>query len=128
MAGAARRLGAFLIDSAILVVPLAILIGTIDVNDGALIFGAGIAVEGLYFVVSWATGQTPGMRVARIVLRRTDGSPVGVGHAFLRFVGMQLSLALLGVGLLWIFIDDHRQGWHDKLADTIVVRTAAPSE
>jgi uncharacterized RDD family membrane protein YckC len=28
----------------------------------------------------------------------------------------------LGLGLIWVGIDPRKQGWHDKLANTVVVR------
>jgi len=31
---------------------------------------------------------------------------------------------VFGLGFLWAFFDDRRQGWHDKLASTYVVRAS----
>jgi uncharacterized RDD family membrane protein YckC len=30
----------------------------------------------------------------------------------------------LGLGLLWVAFDRRKQGWHDKIANTVVVRPA----
>jgi hypothetical protein len=39
----------------------------------------------------------------------------------LRWLGYQLCLATLGIGFLWVLVDDRRMGWHDKLARTCVI-------
>ena len=39
-----------------------------------------------------------------------------------RTLGCFLSLAVVGLGFLWVAIDDDRQSWHDKIAGTVVVR------
>ena len=51
---------------------------------------------------------------------RTDGRPLGYGKAFLRFVGYIISALVASLGFLWIGFDGRRQGWHDKIAGTLV--------
>jgi uncharacterized RDD family membrane protein YckC len=36
-----------------------------------------------------------------------------------------MSFALCFVGVIWVAFDPRHQGWHDKLARTLVVRTQA---
>ena len=48
------------------------------------------------------------------------------GLAFLRWVGYILSGIFLYLGFLWIAWDGRKQGWHDKIAGTVVVRRPAP--
>jgi len=81
------------------------------------------AVQGAYFAVSWYRGgATPGMRVVGIrVVRSVDGGPLTKQQAVLRTVGYWVSSAVMYLGFIWILIDDRRQGWHDKIADTLVV-------
>ena len=38
-----------------------------------------------------------------------------------RLLGYLVSTGSLGMGFLWMLIDDRRQGWHDKIAGTCVV-------
>lgn len=38
-----------------------------------------------------------------------------------RVLGYYISFLALFLGFLWVLVDDRRQGWHDKIADTIVV-------
>jgi curved DNA-binding protein CbpA len=88
----------------------------------------------LYLVpVSVRTGRTFGMRNRKIRIVRVDGSPLTWTASVLRF-GVPLAVALLGliyVGTLapliglaivgWCFFDRNRQGFHDKLAKTVIV-------
>jgi uncharacterized RDD family membrane protein YckC len=54
---------------------------------------------------------------------RADGSPIGYGRAALREVfGKFLSTLLLGIGYLMVAFDDRKQGLHDKIADTCVIK------
>ena len=64
------------------------------------------------------------MRALRLRVIRTDGTYMSVGRAFLRNVGFGISALVLGIGLLWVAFDPNKQGWHDKMADTYVVKTA----
>jgi|GEM_PF-454296 len=76
-----------------------------------------------YFVVFWAsTGQTPGKMALGIKVIGTDGSPVSWGKAILRYIGYIISSLVLSLGFIWAAFDARRQGWHDKIAGTYVVR------
>jgi uncharacterized RDD family membrane protein YckC len=80
-------------------------------------------LSGLYFVYFWTwRGQTLGMMVAGIKVIRTDGSCVDVGHGIIRYLGFLVSIIPLFLGFIWIAIDARKQGWHDKFADTYVVK------
>ncbi|MBI1801349.1 MAG: RDD family protein [Chloroflexi bacterium] len=74
----------------------------------------------LYFWTAW-NGQTPGKRVMKIRIVPTDGSPMTLGKAILRYVGEAVSALACLLGYFWILIDKDRQGWHDKIAGTYVV-------
>ena len=52
----------------------------------------------------------------------TDGSPVVRRSALLRYFGYVVSAGILFVGFVWIAFDSHKQGIHDKIADTYVVK------
>ena len=68
-------------------------------------------------------GQTPGKMAIRVKVIRTDGSEIGYGRAFLREVpGKFLSGLILGIGYLMIAFDAQKQGLHDKIADTYVIK------
>ncbi|MBV8604263.1 MAG: RDD family protein [Pelomonas sp.] len=77
------------------------------------------------FVAFWIARQaTPGKMVigAKIVDAATGG-PLRPGQAVLRYVGYYVSAIPFCLGLIWVGIDKRKQGWHDKIAGTLVVRT-----
>jgi len=70
-------------------------------------------------------GQTPGKAAVGIAVEDARGRRrVGYGRAFVRALGALVSGALLGLGFLWVLWDPRRRGWHDQMADTLVVRKA----
>jgi uncharacterized RDD family membrane protein YckC len=71
--------------------------------------------------VGWR-GQTPGKMLVRLRIVRVNGDEVGNGRAFVRWIGQILGTLLLGIGFLMIAFSRKKQGLHDKLAGTNVVR------
>lgn len=92
------------------------------VNAGANATGALVGL--LYFVGLWSgRGQTIGMMPFRLwVARIEDGGRPDVVRSFLRYIGLILSFAVLFLGVIWVAFDGQKQGWHDKLAGTLVVQ------
>jgi predicted Zn finger-like uncharacterized protein len=83
------------------------------------------AVLGLAYRVAFlgACGQTPGKMAVKVKVIRTDGGEVGYGRAFQReFLGKLLSKLLLGFGYLMVAFDAQKQGLHDRIAGTYVIR------
>ena len=76
----------------------------------------------VYYVGFWSNeGQTMGMTVVGLKVIRTDGSRLSVGRALLRYIGYIVNAFLFSIGFIWVAFDPKRQGWHDKLAGTLVV-------
>jgi uncharacterized RDD family membrane protein YckC len=76
----------------------------------------------LYLVFFWTLiDQSLGQILMGVRVLRTDGRPMTLIPSIRRIIGYYLSIIPLGLGFLWVLIDDRRQGWHDKLADTVVV-------
>lgn len=71
-----------------------------------------------------SVGQTPGKMILGLRVIGTTGEQIGFGIAFLRWVGTFVSALPFWLGYLWIAFDARKQGWHDKIAATLVVRTA----
>jgi uncharacterized RDD family membrane protein YckC len=68
-------------------------------------------------------GQSFGKRFIGVRVVRIDGRPLDYQAALLRhIVGYPLSILFFGLGIVWVLWDGRRQGWHDKLAKTVVVR------
>jgi len=68
-------------------------------------------------------GATPGKAIFGLRVVSADGyKPVSYGVAFLREVlGKFISSFCLFIGYLWVAFDQRKQGWHDKIATTVVV-------
>ena len=75
-------------------------------------------------------GRTPGKRLLGLKVIQVSGRPMTLGVAFLRWVGSLVSQLALCLGYLWVAFDPRKQGWHDKIAATLVIRTGdhRPSE
>ncbi len=67
---------------------------------------------------------TPGKMVisAKIVDAKTLGEP-STGQLIVRYIGYFISAFVFGLGFLWVAFDKRKQGWHDKIAGTLVVKT-----
>ncbi|TMF21584.1 MAG: RDD family protein [Chloroflexi bacterium] len=81
-----------------------------------------------YFVDFWSQrdGQTIMNKAMGIKVVKTDGSPITVGTAVVRYIGYILNDIIFGIpiGFIWAAFDGNKQGWHDKIAGTIVVKTS----
>jgi uncharacterized RDD family membrane protein YckC len=134
------RLVAYILDSlvilaiyAVLFIPLLIVVGRTDRGDQldgpavlavVLVFLGMVTVSVGYFPFFWARGgQTPGMRPFRLrVVRDRDGAAIGWGTAWLRLLGLYVACSVFYLGLIWIFVDKRRRGWHDLIASTVVIQ------
>ncbi len=92
--------------------------------NAANIHDLGLLVAPVYFTGFWGTvASTPGMLLVGIkVVRGEDGGRLGFRRSFLRGAGYLLDLVSCFVGFGWAAIDSHRQGWHDKIAGSFVVK------
>ena len=129
------RTGASLIDTVLLMCIAGPLLtwfygpSYFDQEHSGLVAGPADALIswGLPFVAVmafWLYRQaTPGKMVisARIVDARTGG-PLTFTQGAVRYLGYIVACVPLGLGILWVAFDARKQGWHDKLAKTVVVR------
>jgi uncharacterized RDD family membrane protein YckC len=132
-AGFGLRYGAWMFD--FLITLIAIMVFTFIVTavsrqsvvgsnrDLLLVAGLTVLLFVLNFVVlAGKTGQTAGMRILGIYIVRESGKPFTIRQAAVRhLLGYPLSTAVFFLGFLWMLWDPRQQGWHDKLAHTIVV-------
>jgi uncharacterized RDD family membrane protein YckC len=78
----------------------------------------------LYFASFLAArGATPGGLAAGIRCVRVTGEPVNWASAIARCLASIFSVFPLGLGYFWMAWDERKQGWHDKIAGTVMVRT-----
>ena len=127
------RVGATLIDTLlILVVTIPILVSIYGLKyfDSEKLF-AGPAdfliswvLPAVAVVWFWSQRQaTPGKAALSLrVLDADSGDKLSIGQSIGRYLGYFVSIVPLGLGLLWVGLDRRKQGWHDKLAHTVVVR------
>lgn len=136
-AGFWLRVVATLIDSVLLsAIQLALtlsisfvvgLLGIATSEDPAIsfivwLFGMTISFGYAVFFTGYC-GQTPGKMALRIKVIRTDGDPVSYGRAAKReILGKFVSSILLCIGYIMVAFDTHKQGLHDKIADTYVIK------
>ena len=76
----------------------------------------------LYFWSSYGHGQTLGNRALKIRVVKTNGSELTLVDALIRYVGLIISCIAFFIGVIWVAFDANKQGWHDKIASTYVVK------
>jgi uncharacterized RDD family membrane protein YckC len=111
------RLAAFALD----MILIAITLGVLDLhqNEERAFFLLALA----YHVTFWTfKGTTLGGIICQLRLVRVDGGRVGFPDALVRGLTGIFSLAVFGLGFLWILRDPDRQAWHDRVAGTYVVK------
>jgi uncharacterized RDD family membrane protein YckC len=82
-----------------------------------------LLVLAAYGAVMWKLrGSTVGGIIFDLRVVRLDGRAVDWETAIVRALGCFLSLAVAGLGFIWIAFDRANQAWHDKIAGTVVVR------
>ena len=129
-----RRFAAFSIDTIILNIFTAILSLTgnlfIPLNDSFICavvipyYALAVLLNAAYFIYfHGTTGQTPGKQLLGLRVVQAGGEPMTPGIAFLRWVGYLISKIPFFLGFLWAAFDRKKQGWHDKIAGTVVIRT-----
>ena len=131
------RFWAFIIDS---VLAMVILLPILHAYGGAsywpdmwseMYSGRGATAELLQWVlpaiaviIFWVTRQaTPGkMAISATIVDAQTGKRPTTGQFIGRYLAYYVSMIPLFLGFFWIGIDSRKQGWHDKLAGTVVVR------
>jgi uncharacterized RDD family membrane protein YckC len=82
-----------------------------------------VLVLAVYGAVMWKLrGSTIGGIICGLKVVRLDERPIDWSTAIVRALGCFLSLAIVGLGFIWVAFDDEKQSWHDKIAGTTVVR------
>ncbi|MGQ5525290.1 RDD family protein [Chitinimonas sp. PSY-7] len=81
-------------------------------------------------VLFWIIKQaTPGkMVISACIVDAETGGQASNGQLLIRYLGYFIAAIPLGLGLFWIAFDRRKQGWHDKLAGTVVVHKPRKAE
>lgn len=127
------RVGASLIDSLLLIIltlPITLMIYGDRVWDsdsfilGPADFLVNYILPAIAVVLFWLyKSATPGKMILHLkVVDAHTGASLTVGQAIGRYLGYFVAMIPLMIGILWVGFDRKKQGWHDKLANTVVVR------
>lgn len=127
------RTGATLIDS-ILVMLIIMPLLTMIYGADYWVYGSGeggfvdilvnYVLPACVIIVFWIyRSATPGKMALRLTIvdARSGGKP-SVRQLLIRYVGYYIAGVPLFLGLIWVGFDRRKQGWHDKLAQTVVIR------
>ncbi len=83
-----------------------------------------LAVIASFFCWFWHNnGQTLGMQAWRLRIESSSGGKPGWGQCVIRLLAACLSIACLGLGYWWIWLDKGKLSWHDRLSKTRIVLT-----
>ncbi|ENU27383.1 RDD family protein [Acinetobacter modestus] len=124
------RFAASIIDNIIIfvaLIPIAMLLGWESTYSSRLSSGIDWLWQilfAVFFVFCWVKfAGTPGKRLLRLkVLDERTGENITVGQGIIRYIGYFPAILVLFIGLIWVAFDSKKQGWHDKMAKTVVVR------
>jgi len=112
-AGFWERMGAGFLD----IVLVSILGSIVNVAPLALLLALA------YFTGMWVwKGTTIGGIVLGLKVVRMDSQPLTFTVALVRALAAAFSIVVLFLGFLWIAWDTEAQGWHDKIAGTVVLK------
>jgi len=137
-AGFWRRVGAYLLDGVLLcfvTYPLLLMTyGLTYLEDPNAYWGPmqpliSYVLPAVLVLSFWLMkSKTPGkMAVAATIVDAHTGAKPSTKQFVIRYVSYIVSALPLCLGFLWIVFDSRKQGWHDKLAGTVVVQRKAGS-
>ena len=125
-AGFIVRAGANILDSFLIILPSVVILAIIPNVDEDITK----SLIGLVFLIymTLATGlygTTLGKKFFHLRVISVDGKKVGLGKALVReTLGKIISSVILNLGFLWIIWDKKKQGWHDKLGKSVVIKVS----
>ena len=134
------RLLAFIIDSLVvmamlwlvtLFIPLPESLSSVDMTDQEALLAqvpallARLGFDAMFaavvFLLLWNMIRSSlGKIVFRAYIVDSSGQRARFGQLLARYLGYFVSLFCFGLGFIWIAFDPKKQGWHDKLAGTVV--------
>ena len=86
-------------------------------------FWLSLLLPALAVIIFWIyKSATPGKMVLKTkIIDATTGDAPSKGQCIGRYFAYYLSILPFGMGFAWIAFDKRKQGWHDKLAGTVVI-------
>ena len=82
----------------------------------------------LAVIIFWiAKSATPGkMAIKAVIVDASTGAKPTSAKLLIRYLGYYVSMLPLFLGFIWVAFDKKKQGFHDKMANTVVVRKKKP--
>ena len=99
-------------------------LGAADPDSGIGMMLINYLLPAVVVIVFWVyRSATPGKIILglHIIDEKTGGKP-STGQFIGRYLCYYVSIIPLFLGILWVAFDKRKQGWHDKLAGTYVVK------
>ena len=123
-AGFWLRLVAAFIDGLILLIPFVVCVGIAGINHEWLGVFVMWIVGFAYFAYLESSSRkaTFGKEAIGLIVTNMDGSQLTFQQASIRYIGKLLSLITLYVGFIMIGFTEKKQGLHDMIAKTLVVK------
>ena len=130
------RTGAALIDTIlmlIIIIPMMTLIYGSDYWASESLFLGGwdlvfnYVLPAIAVILFWVyKSATPGKIALKLsIVDAKTGEKASKGQLIGRYFACYISTIPLLLGIIWVGIDKRKQGWHDKLAGTVVVKNTA---
>jgi uncharacterized RDD family membrane protein YckC len=120
-AGFGVRLVAAVIDGVILGIASSLLSKAMPFMKRPILGSLPGALYSILLWVNWK-GQTIGKRAMGIKVVQENGKALEYKEAIIRYLCYFVSAIPLCLGFFWVLADDKKQGWHDKIAKTLVVK------
>ena len=128
-----QRAIAVIIDALVMfamIIPVIIIFFILGaVSDALALIVGGLLYLAMFAAAIWyyignvgKTGQTPGRRSQGIRVVSSNGSPVGVGGAFIRWILASILNTFCYIGILWMLFDADKKTLYDKILDNQVVQ------
>lgn len=83
--------------------------------------GVLIAAAAYFTILHSEYGQTIGKSLLRLEVRTPEGEALSYSQALFRWFAYAAAASFFGMGFLWVALNPGKRGWHDLLADTVVV-------
>lgn len=120
------RVVAYIIDGIILGVVgvvLVLIFGT-EGSGQAISNLISFVIGLLYYGYFWSSERqaTPGMMAMGLRVIGEDGNRISIGRAIGRYFALLLSFIILFIGVIMVAFDSRKQGLHDKIVKTLVVK------
>lgn len=121
------RLLAYILDAIVLgaiTYPLVRVLSSMGIGDSSSNI-LSIAISWMYFAVfessEWMA--SPGKKVLGLIVTDEQGMKISIGRATRRYLAKIVSALILGIGFIMVAFTARKQGLHDKIFHTLVLRT-----